>query len=378
MNQPDITPILDELRQHTRVGAVTLFYGSERELGAIMKPAHIVMSVLGIRACMDRVATPFPALQRCMVMRKISLVYPDREQFVLLRIDEPIDYPSVAEFIRKQLFDILSADSEPLTWYRPERFRNFTRRFSNLISDEPSPIGYKESVPSCSISPEFTEDIDDDEIMDDDDGDHAVAESIDFMRGIAPAPTYESESQLDEEKRAVVSRLTDVVFEYIQRFGELPPMSLIGEIVRGKMQLRATLEISRVRINGDLKIILPDYDELEIKMTPLARTIYILFLLHPEGIRLKYISDYASQISEIYMLVKPGADDRLAAHAVAELVVPGSQSLQEKISMTRRAVKRHIADPSLAERYLIKGNRGGLYGIDIPADKIITPAILRP
>ena len=91
MNQPDITPILDELRQHTRVGAVTLFYGSERELGAIMKPAHIVMSVLGIRACMDRVATPFPALQRCMVMRKISLVYPDREQFVLLRIDEPID-----------------------------------------------------------------------------------------------------------------------------------------------------------------------------------------------------------------------------------------------------------------------------------------------
>lgn len=377
MNQPDITPILNELRHHTRVGAVTLFYGSERELGKLLKPAHIVMSVLGIRACMDRVTTPFPALQGCMVMRKISLVYPDREQFVLVEIAEPLDYKAISEFIRKQMFDILSVDSEPLIWYRPDPLQKFNNRFYDLIRNESRRPDYTESAPGC-ISPEITDDIDeDDDLMDDDDGDYAVAESIDFMRGIAPAPSYESESQLDEEKRAVVSRLTDVVFEYIQRFGELPPMSLIGEIVRGKMQLRATLEISRVQINGDLKIILPDYDELEIKMTPLARTVYILFLLHPEGIRLKEISDYVSQIEDIYMLVKPGADDRLAAHAVAELVVPGSQSLQEKISMTRRAVKRHIADPSLAERYLIKGERGGLYGIDIPADKIITPAILR-
>lgn len=373
MNQPDITPVLDELRHHTRVGAVTLFYGSEPELGKLLKPAHIIMSVLGIRACMDRVATPFRALQGCMAMRKISLVYPDREQFVLVKIAERPDYNAISEFIRKQMSDILSVDSEPLIWYRPDPFPKFSNRLCSLISDEPRPVGHPESAPDDMSA----------DLADDDSDEYACeavnnSASVDFMRGIAPAPSCESESQLDEEKRAVVSRLTDVVFEYIQRFGELPPMSLIGEIVRGKMQLRATLEISRVQINGDLKIILPDYDELEIKMTPLARTVYILFLLHPEGIRLKDISDYTGQIEEIYMLVKPGADDSIAAHAVADLVVPGSQSLQEKISMTRRAVKRHIADPSLAERYLIKGERGGLYGIDIPADKIITPSILRP
>jgi hypothetical protein len=91
MNQPDITPVLDELRHHTRVGAVTLFYGSEPELGKLLKPARLIMSGLGIRACMDRVVTPFPALQGCMAMRKISLVYPDREQFVLVKIAERPD-----------------------------------------------------------------------------------------------------------------------------------------------------------------------------------------------------------------------------------------------------------------------------------------------
>ena len=50
-------------------------------------------------------------------------------------------------------------------------------------------------------------------------------------------------------------------------------------------------KISRLIITPRKRLILSDYG-VEVKMEPLHKAVYILFLRHPEGIRIKEISDY--------------------------------------------------------------------------------------
>lgn len=133
---------------------------------------------------------------------------------------------------------------------------------------------------------------------------------------------------------------------------------------------------SPVVINGDMEIVLPNYDEMTLKLTPLCRAIYILFLLHPEGIVLKEISDYRSELSDIYYLVKPGANPELARASVDDLCSPGSESLQQKISKIRRAVRSQLLNPTLTDYYSISGERGRSYSLPAAASLVRIPKAL--
>ncbi len=46
-------------------------------------------------------------------------------------------------------------------------------------------------------------------------------------------------------------------------------------------------KLSRLIVTEDLRIVLPDYQNMEIEMEPLVKAVYLLFLRHPEGIMYK-------------------------------------------------------------------------------------------
>lgn len=187
----------------------------------------------------------------------------------------------------------------------------------------------------------------------------------------------EGDAALEAQRREWEDRLSAMVMEYVARFHCVPDIGRLEQIVRGKLSLHNPGRLSAVTVSGDMRIYLPDYNEMELRMTPLARTLYIFFLCHPEGLCLSDIPDYAEELAEIYLLVKPGADEELACASIADLTSPLSESLQQKLSLTRRAVRRQILVPAQAEHYLIKGERGGKYGIGIPAGLRHLPAVLR-
>lgn len=190
-------------------------------------------------------------------------------------------------------------------------------------------------------------------------------------------PEDAEERELEYQRREWEDRLSAMVIEYVARFHSVPDFGRLEQAVRGKLSLRNPGCLSAVTVSGDLRIYLPDYNEMELRMTPLARTLYIFFLCHPEGVCLSEIPDYADELGEIYQLVKPGGDENLARASIADITCPFSESLQQKLSLTRRAVRRQIPVPEQAEHYLVKGERGGKYGIDIPAGLRRLPAVLR-
>ena len=178
---------------------------------------------------------------------------------------------------------------------------------------------------------------------------------------------------IEREREQALERIKRDIVNYIARYHD-DPKELMGELLRGKMVVG---QPGRVLVNGDMKIVLPEYDEMEIKMPAMSRTLYILFMkLRKQGtggIVLKNIDQYRDDINDIYNLVKPGASERRVAQSVENLCDPFSDSLNQTISRVNRCIRNVIADKKLVEQYMITGARGEEYGIALDPDLMELP-----
>ena len=59
---------------------------------------------------------------------------------------------------------------------------------------------------------------------------------------------------------------------------------------------RPPVELSRLKVTIDLKILLVDKDDQELKMPPILKALYLLFLRHEKGIEFKKLSEYREEL----------------------------------------------------------------------------------
>ena len=112
--------------------------------------------------------------------------------------------------------------------------------------------------------------------------------------------------------------------------------------------------LSRLVITKDFRLILPDYNNMEIKLEPLAKAVYLLFLNHPEGILFKYLPDYREELAKIYNRLKPtGLTDR-AIQSIEDVTNPLLNSINEKCARIRGAFVGQF-DDHIARHYYIDG-----------------------
>ena len=126
-----------------------------------------------------------------------------------------------------------------------------------------------------------------------------------------------------------------------------------------------------------MKIVLPHYNEVEVKMPAMLRSIYILFLKHPEGIALRDIADYRADLENIYAVVMPGRNEEKAQATINNLVDPTSNTLNEYLSKIKRCFKSCIIDDELADKYCITGKRGEPYRINLNPALITLPRAVK-
>lgn len=128
-------------------------------------------------------------------------------------------------------------------------------------------------------------------------------------------------------------------------------------------------ELSRLVVTTDLRVILTDYGNMEIKMEPINKAVFLLFLRHPEGIVFKYLPDYRNELAEIYQKIKPlGLNDRVLK-SIEDVTNPCLNSINEKCARIRGAFVAQF-DDSLAHYYYINGNRGEAKKIALPRDLV--------
>ena len=110
--------------------------------------------------------------------------------------------------------------------------------------------------------------------------------------------------------------------------------------------------------------------DTEVKMEPLVKAVYLLFLSHPEGIVLKCLSDYRKELTQLYLLLRPtGLTDRVL-QSIEDVTNPTLNSINEKCARIRKLFSE-LLPKSVARYYSISGKRGEAKKIDLVRANVV-------
>ena len=101
-------------------------------------------------------------------------------------------------------------------------------------------------------------------------------------------------------------------------------------VIREICRIQIKAQLSRLVITKDNRIILPDYNDIEVKMEPLVKAVYFLFLKHPKGIVFKKLADYRTELLEIYKVLKPMGLNKRTIQSIEDVTNPLLNSINEK------------------------------------------------
>lgn len=132
--------------------------------------------------------------------------------------------------------------------------------------------------------------------------------------------------------------------------------------------LQKAVKLSRVQITKDYRILLPDYNK-EIKLRQLPKTLFLFFLKHPEGCRLKELSGHRDELLAIYRKLTNQDDEAQVLSSIDALTDPLSNSFSEKCAAVKLAFLKEIPD-RIAKNYYIQGPQGGAKGISLDRNMV--------
>lgn len=167
--------------------------------------------------------------------------------------------------------------------------------------------------------------------------------------------TFEGVSSIVSEIKSGIQRLRELGWEE----------SRISSLFKQK----AISEFSRIVITKDYKILLADFDNYEICLTPLAKCLYLLYLKHHEGIEFKQLRDHYQELKLFYLAVSKRENLQKAKKSIMDLCnTSSSNSVNEKCSAIRKAFA--CLPEYLREYYYISGKKGSCRKILLPPDLI--------
>lgn len=116
----------------------------------------------------------------------------------------------------------------------------------------------------------------------------------------------------------------------------------------------ARSQLSRLVITKDYRFILQDLN-CEVKLSPVHKAIYLLFLNHPEGIEFKRLADYRGELLDLYRRMSNRIDDSMIEESIDRLTSPLDNAINEKCSRIKRAFSE-VMDSHMASYYVISSH----------------------
>ncbi|MFN5260799.1 MAG: hypothetical protein ACK5C1_09440, partial [Bacteroidota bacterium] len=101
-----------------------------------------------------------------------------------------------------------------------------------------------------------------------------------------------------------------------------------------------------------------------VRLNPICRSVYRLFLNHPEGIELPSLVDYRAELLSIYVNLATHTNHAVLKKRVDLLCDPRENSINEKLSTINRMFEDLLGD-EVCVPYQILGIRGGAKKINL-------------
>ena len=168
----------------------------------------------------------------------------------------------------------------------------------------------------------------------------------------------EEEESLDPRTEQILAEIRRLQEKYGVSIDEL-------EVVLGY-----TVKLSQIRILRSGKIYLPAYDNIEIRMPNVAKSLYFLYLRHPEGLRFKDVADHRDELVHIYSSITGRDDLQEIIKSIDILVDPFSNALNVNASRIKTAFRNVVSD-RIARFYYINGAAGDVKKVPLDRDLVI-------
>ena len=144
-------------------------------------------------------------------------------------------------------------------------------------------------------------------------------------------------------------------------FAEINQALNIMESLRVKMlfsqNFKQNVPLSRLVINNDNRIFLPDFGNIEIKLRPLEKTLYFFYLNHPDGVGLSFLRGKREEMYDIYTKLSGIGSLEEMKSRINDMVDVTKSSAFEKISKIKATFVKAIGE-ELAKNYYIQGGNG--------------------
>lgn len=161
-------------------------------------------------------------------------------------------------------------------------------------------------------------------------------------------PMPEVDDNFDRESKIIAD-------EILERIEKLRLLEVDDMVIRSLFD--PAPKLSRLVVTDDFRITLPEFNDMEICLEPLLKSVYFLFLCHPEGILFKNLPDYEDELTAIYKTITNRSDISSIEDSIKRIVDPYNNAINEKCSKIRSAFVEKMSD-RIASNYYIIGDRG--------------------
>lgn len=128
-----------------------------------------------------------------------------------------------------------------------------------------------------------------------------------------------------------------------------------------------------MEIDGNYRIFLK-YDDgtpiAEVKIPALPKTLYFVFLNHPEGFPLKHLIDYREELLSWYRKL---SNRSKLDKSIDDLTDATSNSANEKISRISKAFRDAVNGSDSVDAFIPTGNKGEVYAVIVDRKRVLSP-----
>ena len=172
--------------------------------------------------------------------------------------------------------------------------------------------------------------------------------------------------EANQNKIKDISLIDNLANEVESKITELIETGFPIEII--ETWLQKAVKLSRIKITKDSRILLPDYNK-EIKMNQMPKTLFLWFLKHQEGCRVKELINHKEELLAIYRRLSVRDDEAQVLSSIDALVNAYGNSFSEKCAAVKRAFLKEIPN-RIAMNYYIQGPQGGIKGISLDREMV--------
>ena len=167
-------------------------------------------------------------------------------------------------------------------------------------------------------------------------------------------PVVDLTEKLDEEAVKIVNDLKEKLAALTDSGQLLFIVPILKDLLDKQTEKIDFKSISKIKIDKQNKVLLP-YFKKEVELSHLTKSIYFLFLKHPEGINLKELENFKKELLTIYISVSNQLDHDKMIKSVEDVVNLETKAIYSHLSRIKSAFYK-IMDSSHANHYVISGN----------------------